>query len=85
MEMRGYAILSGSSTIELELNQRWTHDEVTEFFKSLFPLPFEYATRNLKHVRRSNRNSVPIWVLINKEKGYLSIVPNERPDGGDLF
>ena len=56
-----------------------------EFFKSLFPLLFAYAFRSLTHIWHSNHNSVPIWVLINKEKGYLSIVLNEHPDRGDLF
>jgi hypothetical protein len=85
METRGCAVLRGSSAIELELDQQWTHDEVTAFFEKLFPLPFAWARRNLKHVRRSNRDSVPIWVLVNKEKGYLDVVPNGRPEGGDLY
>jgi hypothetical protein len=85
MEVRGCAAVRGSSAVELELDQRWTHDEVTEFLKNLLPLPFAYAYKHLKHARRSNRNSVPIWILLNKEKGYLDVVPNERPNGADLF
>jgi len=84
MEAEGCAKIRGRSEIELKMDQRWTHDEATEFFKKLFPRAFKHAERNLKHVRRTNRYSVPLWVLVNKEKGYFEIVPKEQPDGDDL-
>jgi hypothetical protein len=84
MERRGCAIL-GKHGVELEVNQRWTHEEVTEFLEKLLPLPFAYARKNLKHTRRSNRCSVPLWVLLNKENRGLDIVPNEQPNGADLY
>jgi hypothetical protein len=67
------------------VNQRWTHEEVTKFLEHLLPLPFAYARKNLKHVRRSNRDSVPLWVLLNKENRGLDVVPDEQPNGADVY
>jgi hypothetical protein len=85
MERWGCATLSSKHSVELEVNQHWTHEEVTEFLENLLPLPFAYARKNIKHVWRSNRNSVPLWVLLNKENRGLDIVLNEQPNGADLY
>lgn len=87
MEKRGCAVRRGNqhTKVELELNQNWTHDEVTQFLKDLLPLPFAYAEQHLKRTRRPNRDSVPLWVLLNKEKGKLDVVPSALPNGEDLY
>jgi hypothetical protein len=87
MEKRSCAVRRGNQDVkaELELHQNWTHEEVTQFLKNLLPLPFAYADQNLKRTRRPNRDSAPVWVLVNKEKGKLEVVPSLFPNGDDLY
>lgn len=84
MERQCCAVRSGP-TMKLEIDQNWSHNEVTEFLKDLLPLPFDYAERHFRRNRRSSGNLSPVWVLVNKEKGEFDVVPDERPNGRDLY
>ena len=87
MEKRGCAIRCGNQNMgeKLELDQTWTHDKVTGYLKSLLPRPFDHAEQNLKQIRRPNHDFALLWVLLNKEKGKLEVVPNMFPNGEDLY
>jgi hypothetical protein len=86
MEKRGCAVLSSKTGKDaaIEIDQQWSHKEVTEFLETLFPLPFQYAEKTLlKDGHRNNRHPA-VWVLLNKEDRKLDIVPNHTPSGDDL-
>jgi hypothetical protein len=68
----------------LELNQSWSHEEVTAFLKNLLLLPFEYAEVNSKTDQRGVHKDGPTWLLVNKQNRRLEVVPNNKPDGTDL-
>jgi len=84
MEKRRCAAVAGKGVV-LELDQRWTHEEVTNFLRKLFPFPFGYAEKNVQDMRRLNRHSVPLWVLVNKEHRAFDVVPSECPDRAELY
>jgi len=77
MEQRGCAKLDGAV---FDIN--WDHQRVEEWLEGLFPRPFDYARTNI--VTRRPSRPQPLWVLLSKEGGHLSIVPTLLPSGKDL-
>ncbi|KAH7904394.1 hypothetical protein BJ138DRAFT_1095850 [Hygrophoropsis aurantiaca] len=75
---------------DIGFNPGWSHDEVEQYLRKLFPQPFECIDNLLlPHIdERPAKGKMAVraapWALISKEHGKLSVVPENFPTGSDL-